>query len=303
MILSASSLSTAQRCPRRWRFEADPVANGLPKWHPRDLFAATLRRAVFELSNGDSKAQVASRAITRYREAATRPGIEAADPWIVAGDYCAALTTTLEAICRLTLLALEPGPLIDIGRAPDNVTAWQVASFLDQSGELHRWAVLDRLDDDSLFRELHSWAVFGDMAAADAPMTLHVVELGSFRDGRLRSPWARTFKHPAIANHYRFQTKSGGSLAGKWSTVWYQDAKQDPIKWVDLMAADNLSLISHHQLKQLSPNHISLFRTQALSEFNRLIQLPTDWSLIPMSRPACDFPSVCPWQDKCYASS
>jgi hypothetical protein len=294
MTLSATSLTTGQRCPRRFIYEASEPGR---KWHPRELFAATLRQAVFELSNGVDKRKVTLNATTRYRGAATNPGIDAANPYVAAGDYCAALTTVIESLSRITLLSLVAGSQpLDVGTESHG---YQVSAFTSQDGELHRWAVVDNLNEDSLYRELHSWHVFGDMAVSDSPMTVHFVEIGPFRDGRLRSPWCRAFKHPAIQNHYRFQSVTGHSLNGKWEPVWYAESKQDPVVWVDLMEKDNLSLIHHHQVKQLSPVQVTEGKRQIALEAARLASLgPVD--LLPLNRPACDFPSVCPFQDLCY---
>jgi hypothetical protein len=250
---------------------------------------------VFELSSGEPAERVGLRAITRFREAARDPGLDVPSPYVVAGDYCGALQTVLEAIGRLTLLTLAKGPLISLGPH-----SWQVVAFTDESGELHRWSVVDALDESSLYRDLHSWHVAGDMAATDAPMTIHFVSIGSFRAGRLHSPWTRAWAHPAIANHYRFQARDGKKLKGDWRAVWFAEDRQDAKVWVDLMERDNLSLISHHPLKQLSPENVERIREQITSEVNRLSTLgplPT----IPLYRPACDFPTICPWQDKCYA--
>lgn len=295
MILSAASLTTGQRCPRRFIFESDG-SRGIPRWHPRDLFGASLRQAVYELSNGQPADKVGMRAGIRYREAAREPGIDSAQPWVVAGDYTAALSTVTEAVSRLTLLTLKPGPLVTLSSSE-----WQVTAFQDESGELHRWSVVERLDETSIWRELHSWYVYGDMAALDAPMTVHFVELGSFRDGRLRSPWCRAFAHPAIANHYRFQTKSGSSLQGKWSSLWFSEAKNDPKVWVDLMEKDNLNLIHHKQIKPLSVEAVEKFTREVAFEANRLGSLPSVNDL-PIYRPACDSPVACPWQEKCYSA-
>jgi hypothetical protein len=290
MILSASLLTTAQKCPRRYLLEKDSPDH--PRWNPRELFAAVFRQGVLNLSNPGLKLVSPH---TVFRAQATSPGLDCSKPWEVAEDCCAALSTSLEAISRLALPVVSPGPLVPLGEGLE----WQVQSFVAESGELHRWAVVERFDEGALFRESHSWHVFGDMAALDTPMTLHFLELGPIRDGHLRSPWARAFSQPDFVNHFRFQRVGGGALRGKWKEIWF-DRRQDPKTWVDLMEKDGLQLLTHVPLKGLSKKNVEDFLAHAKWEAARLEALPPLESL-PLYRPACDIPGPCPWQFKCYA--
>lgn len=317
MTLDSRSLTVGQLCARRWKIETTEPRG---RWHPKTLFDAVLRGAILDLSNGVPKETVTLQAQTKFRAIAKSPGLDTlSDPWTLAGDYCACLATIVEALSRLTLLSLQTGqvvkldegtpeiPPVDVdfehsygGSPAREALHWRVSAFQDDSGALHRWATAERFDEDTLASELHSWHVYGDMAAAVVPLTLHLVEIGSLRAGRRHSPWCKIFRHPVVAGHFRFRAKTGEKLKGGWKPVWY-GPDQDPEKWVDLMESDHLTLIHHIECKPLSPEAIQGFKWQVVAEARRLAALG-DWPQIPMWRPACDHPYVCPHQNLCYQS-
>lgn len=292
MTLSAHDLTTLQRCPRRWHLEQEwqPL-----RWHPKTLFDALLRQAILSLSQGQPKEAVVQEAQTRLLEIAASPGLAAGDPYTLAQDFCAAFETIIEAVSRRSLLSLREGGLVTIGLG----LAWRLGAFRDDSGAIHRWTTLDRITLDSIARELHSWYVYGDLVVAGGPMALHVIELGSIRNSHIYGPWTRAFAHPVIANHYKFQTVAGQKLGSGWKPVWYQGADQDPKVWVDLMQRDKVPGIKDYSLTELSEAQLAEGKSQIL---NIVAGLPNGtWDSIPLSRPACDFPYVCPWQEVCYA--
>jgi len=305
MILSAADLDSFQKCPRRWKIQQSEES----RWNPKALFDATFRQAVFALSNGGDKAKVTSNAITTFLEKCAKPGLDTShDPYTLAHDWVAVLQTSIEAISRTVLLTLKPGITVPLSAKTElNGTtrnyaelAWRCSSFEDDSGMLHRWASVSKIDADSITRELHSWAVFGDCSAVGAPMTLHLIEVGQQRNGHQHTHWCRSWRHPAIAGRFAFQQKDGTALKGEWKPVWFQDSKNEPRVWVDLMQRDNVNLIRHLQVKQpTNEQAATLFREQVILEAERMRSAP-EWQQIPMTRTACDFPQVCAWQALCY---
>ena len=294
MTLSAHSLTTWGRCPRRWIFESQWRPR---RWHPKALFDTILRRSILALSNGAPKQRVTLDAVAEYQRIAANPGLDIlTDPWTLAGDYCAALRTILEALSRRTLLTLHPGPRVTLCDGLE----WQVATWADDSGVLHRWATVESIDSDSLARELHSWSVFGDIAAAGVPMVLHLVEIGSVRNGHRHSPWCRIFKHPAIPGRYKFQSTQGRRLSPGWQTLWLAEARdQDVGTWVDLMESDGLDLMRSVNVTQPDPRVISAWREQVTRESGRMDAEADPFSIL-MRRESCDWPVPCPWQVVCY---
>jgi hypothetical protein len=313
VTLSASDLRTWDHCRRKFLLER---WWRVVRWRPHSLYRACLREGVFQLSNGSDPATVRSNARTRFLTEAARPGLDlmSGDPWTVAQDWAGMLGTTLTAISRLVLLTLTRPPLspLDISSLE---FAWRPSAWLDDSGTLHRWITIDQWDDDALAREAHGWAVIGDMVMCDAPMQLHVVEIGQQRNGRRHSPWARCYRHPIIAGMCRFQRPDGKGgwrkLSGdKWKPLWYADqTKPDPEAWCDLMDADHVtpSLLHHITIAQPSSTQASRIRAEILqvaSEIGMRLQAsptPAAPMQVPMARSACDpVGGPCPWQVGCF---
>jgi hypothetical protein len=312
LTISASDLRQWQTCRRRWLLERSwKVA----RWRPTALFRSCLREGVFALSNGSAVAPVRTTARTRFLSEAARPGLDyqaSGDPWVVAQDWAGMLGTVLTAIARLTLLTLTKLPSTLVSEAAD--VSWLPLSWMDDSGTLHRWTTCDAFDDDTLAREGHSWHVIADMVMADAPMTLHIIEIGQQRSGRRVSPWARCYKHPAIAGLCRFQRPDGKGgwrkLAGEqWTSQWYADqTKPEPEAWCDLMDSDHVtpSLLHHIAIQQPSRTASARIRSeiQQVAEEMRSSAgrgTPAAGMDLPMARSACDpMGGPCPWQAACY---
>src|ERR1700690_1303906 len=220
LTITASDLRQWQTCRRRWLLERHWR---VLRWRPASLFRSCLREGVFLLSNAADPPTVVSNVRTRFLSQAANPGLDVmtGDPWTVAQDWAGMLATVLTAISRLTLLTLSrPRPVsleVRPSHAPsllaiqdrDEGMSWLPLAWADDSGTLHRWLTCDAWAADALAREAHSWHVIGDMVMSDAPMMLHVVDIGQQRAGRRHSPWARCYKHPVIAGMHRFQRPDG----------------------------------------------------------------------------------------------
>ena len=307
MLLNHQLLTTFQRCKRRYALERDWKVD---RWRPRQLFEKLWREAVYRMSNGEAPNQAAQEACTLFLEQAARPGLDIlTDPYTIARDYCSIFCTSLEAISRAGLLSYELPLPVTIG---DH--GWQTSAFVDESGLLHAWFAVERWDRDTMAQKLHSWEVFGDCAANQVGMTLHVIEIGRMAGGHQHTPWARIYAHPAIHGHHRFQQVDGTKLEGAWKPKWYQDSdKNNASDWVDMMEADNVVGVRTVDVKELGKEHVERFhydatrlaaRMQRMSEVVSPItgRLEGDWEDEIMERPQCDIPP-CPWQDLCYCPS
>lgn len=296
MILSADLLSTLQRCPRRYMIEQE---YSTVRWPPKSMLEVALRRAIAQISTGADVMITSQGACTWLLEKAAREGLDTLhDPYTLARDYCAILHTVLEALSRLSLLAVKAGPVVQLGETEH---CWKINAFQDESGLLHRWAFVTRWDEDTKWRELHSWQCFGDCAAGQVGMMLHVVEIGQQHNGHQHTDWARSYKHPAIHNHYKFRKVDGGKLEASWIPVWYQSSdKNDPKTWVDLMQQDGVNLIHHINIAEPAKEHVQDFYAEIDQEAERISVLGA-WNTVPRSRPACDFPTPCQWQAACYS--
>ena len=302
MTLSAPSLATWDRCDRRWIFEQHWRPR---RWHPKSLFDKVLRGAILALSNGVDKAKVTLGAVTEFQRIAADPGLDLlTDPWTLAGDYCAMLRTIVEKVSRGTLLRLHAGhivPLVNGSDGPVNDLNWQVTAFSDDSGTLHRWSTVESIDSDTVARELHSWGVFGDISVSDAPLTLHLVEIGTTRNGHRHSPWCRIYKHPAIPGRYKFRSVQGRKLAGGWEPKWLAAMRDFDISlWVDLMDQDGLQLVQHFQVKQPPVEAVERWKTQLAAQASQMNPNTDPFSILGR-RGSCDWPTICPWQHVCFS--
>lgn len=217
-------------------------------------------------------------------------------------DLCAVIRNVLEYLSRLTLLTLKEVKPVQLS---DDVE-WSFLSHKDESGVLHRWQFVDYLPRD-IMEELHGWEVFGDVAAANAPMTLHLVALGKREGNHHISPWCRVYSHPSIANVYQFNKKSGAALEGDWKPVYFSgNSKNKPEDWVDWMERDNTTrgLVSHPRVTEVDDYFRKSFVSQVLYEAAQMVIITpkTDPTSLPMARSStCDKPFICPHQAYCYS--
>lgn len=303
LYLNGYTIGQFQRCKRP---HAIARTHRLSKWRPQSLLGACLRMAIFSLSNGFEIEKVTSDAVNYFLSNARNPGLDVTgiDTYTLASDYCSIIRNVLEYLSRLTLLPLHEVSPISLS----STIYWQFLSHMDETGSLHRWKFVDYIEED-FTPELHSWEVFGDIAAADVPMTLHLVAIGQRRAQHQHSAWCKVYAHPNLANVYQFQRRDGGKLQGEWKAVWFSGNSQNNSKdWVDMMLRDNAveGLIKHISIKEVSKEHQDLFEKDALIEGELMEQIhkakmdPRDLS---MSRYACDHPYTCPHQLYCYTNA
>jgi hypothetical protein len=303
MILSADRLWFWQECRRRFLLETDwKVA----KMRPKQLFDACLRAGIFKLCSGVAVEKVIEDAQGDLLAIAANPGMDVIAgraPYELAKDLCAMLNTILLAMSRQTLLVLKDPGVIKI---TDSVS-WQMKAWQDESGVLHRWVTVDMLDEDRRAGEIHSWQTAGDMAAANAPMTIHVIEIGRQSKGRYVSPWSRAWKHPGLPHlPMKFSKRDGTSLSG-WTPVFLAESAEDPEEWVDVMQREGaVSALMHDLALREFPNHVRNDHiAQILNEAAAAGRVEKDrggmtWRAMPMSRGACDGMIPCPMQGACY---
>jgi hypothetical protein len=240
-------------------------------------------------------------------QAAANPGLDLTphDPFTLAKDYCAMLDTILRTVGRHPIMMLKDRTPLNLSPA----LSWRFLAHADDSGTLHRWITTDSWKQADLARELHSWWVMGDIAAAEAPMVLHVVLIGRIHKGRRASPWARGWKHPAMPSlRMRFVKKDGEALRNWMPYYLADDRDNDPDAWVEQLEREGVTgmLMHHIPVNPPPPEICRQTRTQIIQEALRMQELvveraSTPYDALPMSRNACDGGLVpCPFQDACY---
>lgn len=316
MIIDAADITDWQACRRKgllshdWRYM---------KWRPSALWIACFREAVIAMSNGTPTAEAATIARGTFMQAAANPGLEflhsphSRDVYRIAKDWCAMLSTALEATARQRVPLLRPVDSIRLSPAIE----WRPLSRLGADGQLHRWIACDRWDTDDLARALHGWYVIGDIAATRRPMMLHVIEIGQMRNGRQASHWARGWKHPKMPRlRVRFKRRGEDHNPEADSDLkgfrpWFMSDNPDisVAEWVDQMEHDDVIRDVTHTVPVGVPSDAvcaDVLR-QVLQEASAMRDAITErgslgWDALPMSRGACDWPVPCVWQQVCYAA-
>ena len=261
-----------------------------------------LRYAVFNLSNGKALADVTQQATNYFLSNARNPGLDVGgiNTYELAMDYCAIIKNLLEYLSRLSLLTLQEIKSLPLSKE----VTWQFLSHIDDSGVLHRWKFVDAMPEDVL-PELHSWEVFGDIAAAEVPMVLHLVSIGRRNGSHQNSPWCKIYSHPRLGRIYRFKKKSSGEPDGDWKPLYFSgNFDNKSADWVDMMLKENMmdGLVKHVQVRDVSPKHVAEFKRDVLVEAAAMQSMGSiNPKSIPMSRYACDHPYACPHQLYCYS--
>jgi hypothetical protein len=294
VTLDAQTIAAFQQCPRKHLLNQ---SGEIKRWRPRSLFTHQLRKAIHSLSTTGGKLEaVTAEAVAEFMEIAANPGLDThRDPFTTARSLCSTLKTVLARIHACKVPRLEPLPSIILS----DTVKWSCSALYDGS-QLHAWSAVDSLNDAVLAQELHSWRVVGDCAASGLPMMLHVIEIGRQNEsGRFNSPWNRTFAHPVVIHRWAFQQKDGKPLQGKWKPIYFEDGRNDPQTWIELMERDGVRAMKTVSVKQLTVEQAAQIKREILFEAKAMESLPENWKDQPMRRTSCDIP-VCRYQSLCY---
>lgn len=303
--MRASDLTALQRGDRRYLIES---RYRYRKWYPKALFGHVMREAIFHLSQGTAAESCADSATAAFMSAAIDPGLDVSgiNPYPLAQDFCAAIRTILEYLSRTTLMSLHavPDTVVEYN---GTLTPWTFMSPMDDTGALHRWVFVDHLSDDMLYHHSRAWETWADMCVAPSMCWLHMIAVGSTREGRRQSPWSKCYSSPSIANLFKFRRKSG-ELQGNWRTVYFADAKANQAnKWVDLMMGEEVpaTLVRTVGLPEPRKEERQAFLERDLMTLTeRMLDLTDcDPFQLPMCRASCDTPFPCPHEQVCYSKA
>lgn len=325
MRITAHSLTLFQRCRRQFILE---LTHRYLPWHPNTLLSACLRHGIYDLANSTPTSTCTSTAVNQFLSNCKYPGLDlppGVHPYTIAMDCTAIIRTVLERLSRLAHSRQTEVPPVQL----DSDFLYGFLSHQDLTGTLHRWQLVDYITTDTITRALHSWEVQADIALAHAPMILHLISVGSRRDSHRNSPWCRAYRSQVIANHIRFQKRSGQPLdPGTWKPFWYSDnPDNEAATWVDLMEAEGVfnptpnttelmrdirinELPDHHQRNLERDLHYELDQIRTVLATTPTTTYPSapgvrnlDFSTLPITHPSCDAPYTCPHQAVCYDPS
>jgi len=308
-VIDAASLTKFQTCRRLYLLS---TAYHPRKWRPRSLLSACLRDAIYQVSNGADPVLAAKDARLRFMQTAADAGLDmppGGDPYRLAKDCCAIIDVIPRCVAKLILLTMQPAPDLEL----EFDTHWRTLAWADDSSALHRWVFVDRIDPERIESEGHSWYVAGDVMLSRTPMTLHFVELGQIRKGRMRSPWTQAYYLPALRNgDYHFRAKSGAALKGQWETRYLaDDTHADVNEWAGRAWTEGAAVTWMQHVNVTVPSEDACAATTQMvrneaRDMRRAVdgQWSREWHQYPMARAACDGPFLpCVFQPACYAPS
>lgn len=289
-----------QRCKRLTRIG---LTHRIARWRPSSLAGACLRHAIYNISRGTDAQEATDKAVMFFMSAGRDPGLDVPsgiDVYTLAMDYVAIIRNVVEALSRGTILRMHDIPSVMITKD----ISWKFMAHRDDAGVLHRWDFVDYIPQDPM-EDLHSWEVFGDIAAMDSPMVLHYVAMGRRSGSHQSSPWCRTYAHPTVANIFRFNKNSGEGLKESWKPVYFSgNRKNTSEKWVNWMERDNAvaPLIKDINVSQVSAEDMKDFRQDVIAECQAMQEVTsrTNPRVLPKSRYGCDHPYICQHQAYCY---
>lgn len=300
--LNAADLTAWHRCRREYVLHTEWQPR---KWKPKSLLAHCLRKAIVAVSSGIDPAIAARDACTLLVQHAGDDGLDMpplTDTYRLGQDMCAVIEIVTRCLTKLVLLELRDAPDLEI----DNGIIWQTMASADESGVLHRWTFVDKLNWDTRVRELHSWYVAGDLMLSRTPMTLHFLRVGHIHEGRWRSPWTTAYTHPTISRMgYHFRTPTGREFKG-WEPIYLSDDKTLNLdEWADRCFDEGQArmLMEHAQVAVPTDNECAAVTREIINEAREMRHVQGwDWRGFAMQRPACDrIGGPCSFQTVCYA--
>jgi len=294
--IDAAILTDKQSCLRKvnlsqsWR---------LSRFRPKTLFDMLLRRGILQLSASKPIEQVASEARAAFLEKAAEPGLDliGRDPYQAAKGWISLLEAVLYGLARTQIPVLhDPLPAKLTGS-----TDWKFLSWADDSGQLHRWVTVDQLEQNTIFKEMHSWRTFGDLVMARTPMVLHFIVIGQQKElGKFSSAWCRTWQFPNFKNRYWLWNKPEQS---GWKAVYRIDTDWTAEEWIDKAWEQKaIAPLLEDILVEEPPEHVRLDTLRQIAEEAVATKqtLAEDWRQLPMSRGACDLFLPCAYQNVCF---
>ena len=291
MILSSHSLDTFDRCPRRYHFER--------KYESTSITPLGLLYAAVEGSLTASDPLEGARSVILERTA--RMDVNAGD--LSPLSAVRHVTATAEVIALAMRRRFGQAKLLEPISLGDHL--WQSRLFA-MKDELHRVILASYMDDDTLRSYAHSWGTVGELAALERPLSLTLVIVGTQRNGRRHSHWARAYQHPIQKSSLRFASrKKDDGFTSAWKTVWREQTEITAATWLDRMASDDVlgDLIVSRRVRYNGEDARMVQARQELIQIAPEMAASVDPMRLPMRRSSCDEVGrgACEYQACCYS--
>ena len=289
MILSAQSLDSFDRCPRRYAFERQCESRTIS---PLGLLYAAVESSL----TGADPSQSVSDSITDLTARLDVNSGELSPMSVVrhVGFMAEVISLALRA---------KFGLMKRLAPIPFGEHQWESNLFEAPAGNLHRIILASHMDDDTLRSYAHSWGTIGELAAFQRPISLTVVIIGSQRGGRRHSAWSKGFLHP-IQKVLRFSPrKKDTGFTENWKQVWREQTDIKADTWLERMRIDNVLadlVISRQVQYRTNDERMIQAKKDMLALIPRMEAAAADE---PMRRSSCDElgRGACVFQPVCYS--
>ncbi|MHB1952134.1 MAG: hypothetical protein ACYCOU_00175 [Sulfobacillus sp.] len=291
MILSSSLLDTFDRCPRRYQFER--------QYESTSITPLGLLYAAVEGSLTASGPLEGARSVILERTA--RLDVNAGD--LSPLSAVRHVTATAEVIALAMRKRFGQAKLLE----PISLGEHQWKSRLfEMKDELHRVILAGYMDDDTLRSYAHSWGTMGELAALERPLSLTLVIVGTQRNGRRHSHWARAYQHPIQKSSLRFASrKRDDGFTSAWKMVWREQTGIAAETWLERMASDDVlgDLIVSRRVKYDGADARMVQARRELIQIVPEMAASVDPMRLPMRRSSCDEVGrgACPFSPCCYS--
>jgi len=233
------------------------------------------------------------------------------DAGLAAGDVCMSLcvdhpidteetdllglATHMAALADMVVWMVQGGAWKPSAKTPVGAHMW-VGSAFEGSAGLRQVLLVDVWNEERKEAALNLWAIGGEMAVYDLPMTLVVAVIGKRRDGRWRNPFTLGHEHP-INRDLRFRKRDGTTFGSTWNRVWREDFKGTREDWLNSLTDDGLLpemlLVEHLDV----PARAAKIRQLAADKLERIAKAA---ALPPPQLSVCHDPiAPCPYKTEC----
>lgn len=291
MILDAHLYDVFDRCPRRYQFEREWQATSIS---PLGLLYCGVEASLL----APDPVEGARAAIVAKTQ----------DYDVNAGDLSPlSAVRHVTAMAEVIALALHQrfGCATHLDPVPRGEHQWRSRLF-EMKGELHRVILASYMDDDTLRSYAHSWGTVGELAALERPLSLTLVIIGTQRNGRRHSHWARAYQHPIQKSALRFASrKRDDGFTQAWKTVWREQTEITAQTWLDRMQSDDVlgQLVVSRRVQYKGDDARMQQARRELVQIAPAMAERVDPMSLPMRRSSCDElgKGACALQPVCYS--
>jgi len=286
---TAEMLTAFETCPRQawWRRAWDRT-----KLDPAQMLQAGVRAGLLEPERKDW-GEVAGETVY---ECGVSPGLQS-EHYDVHGEV-----VHLACIADIVTTAIrKPGD--PPWKTPEILETWLPSCFLSPDGlYLRRVIFVGSWNSDRHYSICRSWYSLGPVCFYGIPMQQAIVVLGSHRDGKYFSPWAKGLLHPANKKlRFRKKRDIAAGFKSSWEEAWREDHDEVSTQdWLQAMLEDGVLADVCFNVDIPVPEAAARLRIMDMAK-RKLERLVLMTELPDPQLTGCDWPVPCIFRGPCHA--